>query len=292
MFPNEVFLSSVVSLNVLIFDFSDIKMGLFYSKEWNEVVTSNSPGSPDQGVQDNKGGADPRRRVLAMDPRSISDDVSRTPIQVNNSKTTSEATPKTAKPAFLDPRSPSQDLPRTPLNFEGKNMTPEFAEDVEEPEESTKAQPPQRGTTIDSTEVKDIRKKLEDLEINPEEPEQETEAKGEVVNDEIVQEANPAEESKEDGEITHDSDDDFEDQDTENKKPLTPVKAVKAGKKTLLESDCRSPLLIENGAAHSYEKGLANELSAMANMGKIKRLPLTTPKAVNNVQEEEDTILI
>ena len=87
------------------------------SKEWKEVVTGSSPGSPEDaersgGQHDgaSRGAAAAmlaRRRILNADPRSISDDVTRTPIQVD--RTPDQSTPKTGAcaPAFMDPRSPS-----------------------------------------------------------------------------------------------------------------------------------------------------------------------------------------
>ena len=51
--------------------------------EWTEVVTGSSPGSPESDdphmITNNEVA---RRRILRVDPRSISDDVNRTPIQV------------------------------------------------------------------------------------------------------------------------------------------------------------------------------------------------------------------
>ena len=52
--------------------------------EWTEVVTGSSPGSPESDdphrITNNEVA---RRRILRVDPRSISDDVNRTPIQVD-----------------------------------------------------------------------------------------------------------------------------------------------------------------------------------------------------------------
>merc|ERR1712007_17853 len=96
------------------FEFFTKKMGGIMSKagEWTEVVTGSSPGSPDtddpQRISNNELA---KRRILQADPRSVSDDVSRTPIQVD--KTPNDSTPKATKaPAFWDPRSPSNELTR------------------------------------------------------------------------------------------------------------------------------------------------------------------------------------
>ena len=66
-------------------------------------------------------------------------------------------------------------------------------------------------------------------------------------------------ESKEEGEITDDSDDEDENIENllENKTPVT------IRSKSTLESDCRSPLLIENSEP-VFEKALSSELAVMA----------------------------
>ena len=89
-------------------------MGGYISKEWTEVNTTGSPEAPSSSEVSE--GAVARRRILKVDPRSISDDVTRTPIQVDKSpKVEDVSTPKNAAHAYIDPRSPSLDLPRTPL---------------------------------------------------------------------------------------------------------------------------------------------------------------------------------
>ena len=87
-------------------------MGGYFSKEWTEV---NTMGSPDAETKEEVSNV-AKRRILKVDPRSISDDVTRTPIQVEKTPLEGESTPKNFKgPAFMDPRSPSQELPRTPI---------------------------------------------------------------------------------------------------------------------------------------------------------------------------------
>ena len=65
-------------------------MGMFNSKEWAEVYNNGQPGSPNDEAEANKenggDGAKAKNRVLRVDPRSISDDVERTPIQVDKAK--------------------------------------------------------------------------------------------------------------------------------------------------------------------------------------------------------------
>ena len=65
-------------------------MGMFNSKEWAEVYNNGQPGSPNDEAEANKenggDGGKAKNRVLRVDPRSISDDVERTPIQVDKAK--------------------------------------------------------------------------------------------------------------------------------------------------------------------------------------------------------------
>ena len=95
---------------------------------------------------------------------------------------------------------------------------------------------------------------------------------------------------KEEGEITHDSDDDDNDENIENllvKK--TPVK-TNIRSKSSLESDCRSPLLIESSEPF-FEKSLSSELAVMAaknNAGPRQRKPLGEVKTESN----DDSLLI
>ena len=95
---------------------------------------------------------------------------------------------------------------------------------------------------------------------------------------------------KEEGEITHDSDEDDIDENIENllvKK--TPVK-TNIRSKSSLESDCRSPLLIESSEPF-FEKSLSSELAVMAaknNAGPRQRKPLGEVKTESN----DDSLLI
>lgn len=78
-------------------------MGLLNSKSFDDVSEA-LPQTPSYRAKP--------RKVLALDPRSPSDDIVRTPIQV-------EQTPKSESPDTMlfseDPRSPTAGLPRTPV---------------------------------------------------------------------------------------------------------------------------------------------------------------------------------
>ena len=92
---------------------------------------------------------------------------------------------------------------------------------------------------------------------------------------------------KEEGEITHDSDDDENIENLLVKK--TPVK-TNIRSKSSLESDCRSPLLIESSEPF-FEKSLSSELAVMAaknNAGPRQRKPLGEVKTESN----DDSLLI
>ena len=92
---------------------------------------------------------------------------------------------------------------------------------------------------------------------------------------------------KEEGEITHDSDDDENIENQLVKK--TPVK-TNIRSKSSLESDCRSPLLIESSEPF-FEKSLSSELAVMAaknNAGPRQRKPLGEVKTESN----DDSLLI
>lgn len=229
-------------------------MGGFASKEWSEVFSNASPGSPvnldetPDALADGEtipAGFVARRRVLPVDPRSISDDVTRTPIQVEKSPTekvekAEEATekddmpetPNRPKPSFLDPRSPSAELPRTPIVL----TKPAAAELAVEAEEEVVPQPPMRGASLVAA----------------------------------TQEFRNVANEKEEGEIT-DSDEEEEDETKkiQLKKPL-PESPLKV-KKSTLETDCRSPLLIENeDSSSTFEQGLAKELAKMS-VQKVKK---------------------
>ena len=92
---------------------------------------------------------------------------------------------------------------------------------------------------------------------------------------------------KEEGEITHDSDDDENIENLLVKK--TPVK-TNIRSKSSLESDCRSPLLIESSEPF-FEKSLSSELAVMAaknNARPSQRKPLGEVKTESN----DDSLLI
>merc|ERR1712025_1310753 len=79
---------------------------------------------------------------------------------------------------------------------------------------------------------------------------------------------------KEEGEITHDSDDD-ENEENENRRCAIGITPITKRTKSMLESDCRSPLLIENETAAnaiaetSFDRALAFELGNMAAKGMV-----------------------
>ena len=220
--------------------------------QWSEVMTSTSPGSPNEsnGNQNEKVpvgveavGSLARRRILDTDPRSISDDVTRTPIQVEKAKN-DESTPRAAPP-ILDPRSPSTAMPRTPLSLTAGKVS--FDEAIETAEAEHK--PPTRGTTV-AAELREIERQIEDVV---------------KVQDESYE--------KEEGEITHDSDDD-ENEENENRRCAIGITPITKRTKSMLESDCRSPLLIENETANaiaetSFDRALAFELGNMAAKGMV-----------------------
>jgi len=207
-------------------------------------MTSTSPGSPNDNQNEKVPvgveavGTVARRRILNTDPRSISDDVTRTPIQVEKAKN-DESTPRAAPP-ILDPRSPSTAMPRTPLSLNAGKVS--FDEAIETAEAENK--PPTRGTV--AAELREIERQIEDVV---------------KVQDESYE--------KEEGEITHDSDDENEDEDNENRYAIG-ITPITKRTKSLLESDCRSPLLIENeNNETSFDKALAFELGNMAAKGRV-----------------------
>ena len=93
--------------------------------------------------------------------------------------------------------------------------------------------PPSRGAI--TSELKELEEKVENIKFDDDE--------------------------KEEGEITHDSDAD--DENDENALIVLSKTPLGLKNKTSLESDCRSPLLIENDEP-VFEKVLTNELAAMA----------------------------
>ena len=207
-------------------------------------MTSTSPGSPNDNQNEKVPvgveavGTVARRRILNTDPRSISDDVTRTPIQVEKAKN-DESTPRAAPP-ILDPRSPSTAMPRTPLSLNAGKVS--FDEAIETAEAENK--PPTRGTV--AAELREIERQIE-----------------------VVVKVQDESYEKEEGEITHDSDDENEDEDNENRYAIG-ITPITKRTKSLLESDCRSPLLIENeNSETSFDKALAFELGNMAAKGRV-----------------------
>merc|ERR1711878_22975 len=226
-------------------------MGQYISKEWTEVVTTGSPEAPvvEEGVAE---GAVAKRRVLKFDPRSISDDVTRTPIQVE--KSPNESTPKNpVHQAFIDPRSPSTDLPRTPL-ASGLGKHPLYFDDdsleMGEDQAAATKDVPKRGAV--ATELKGIEEKMEDL---------------------IVAEI---EESKEEGEITHDGDSDDGDDEVIAPVLKTPVKAAQVAK-SLLEEIIRSPAFVPlktNNDSYEKEEG---EITHDSDEDEENKVPVMMP---------------
>jgi len=136
-------------------------MGGLYSKagEWNEVMTGNSPGSPDsEDTQKFTNNELAKRRILQVDPRSVSDDVTRTPIQVD--KISLESTPKTKAPAFWDPRSPSNEpgLTRTPIVLSQARAPLNLDQDSydDSKEDIIAAAPPSRGAVADLKDIEEL----------------------------------------------------------------------------------------------------------------------------------------
>jgi len=131
-------------------------MGALQSKIWSEVPTDEIPESPSeiQPLSSNGKPAAPFR-----DPRSISDDVERTPIQIGSNKSKNsdkndiapevDQTPTGPsfaarfKAASIDPRSPGgQGLPRTPIILKGdldeKSDIEHTSEEIKEPAKPTR----------------------------------------------------------------------------------------------------------------------------------------------------------
>lgn len=295
-------------------------MGGVFTKEWSEVVTGSSPGSPDdpqnERVTNNVGGAVAKRRILHVDPRSISDDVTRTPIQVE--RPNNESTPRaSAAPPYLDPRSPSHDMPRTPI-APNPAKNPLSLDDSFETVKQVRAPKPSRGAI--AKDLKEIESKIQSIHVTGDANVTEKE-EGEITNDfdddeietkpsfekpkpilpnislmpkkVVSQQLKAIEDSyeKEEGEITHDSDEDENDenvafQEAAAKPPRGNDKTPKSVRsKSSLESDCRSPLLIENEEP-VFEKALSHELAAMAAKNEARlRKPLGS---VNN----DDSLVI
>jgi len=171
-------------------------MGAFQSKVWTEVTSSGSPGSPSESkpLSDNER----PKYVPFRDPRSVSDDVERTPIQIAAEKrlkkiaAMNEDSKENVMPALdqtptgpslvgrfkaasIDPRSPGgQDLPRTPIVFKNQDDNEKTQKEKErkgcvENEEKTKK--PKRGTAtfvhklVESTEIEELLESASQLKI-------------------------------------------------------------------------------------------------------------------------------
>ena len=212
-------------------------------------MTSTSPGSPNDNpnekVPAEAAGSVARRRILNADPRSISDDVTRTPIQVEKMKSSEESTPRAAPP-ILDPRSPSTAMPRTPIALTAEKVS--FDEVMETAQEAEIQKAPARGAVVAAElQLREIERQIEDVV---------------KVQDESYE--------KEEGEITHDSDEEDEkDEEISNENQcIIGTTPISKRTKSMLESDCRSPLLIENDDEQPvFEKALATELGTMAAKG-------------------------
>ena len=221
-------------------------------------MTSTSPGSPNDNpnekVPAEAAGSVARRRILNADPRSISDDVTRTPIQVEKMKSSEESTPRAAPP-ILDPRSPSTAMPRTPIALTAEKVN--FDEVVETAQEAEVQKAPARGAVVAAElQLREIERQIEDVV---------------KVQDESYE--------KEEGEITHDSDEEDEkDEEISNENQcIIGTTPINKRTKSMLESDCRAPLLIENDDEQPvFEKALATELGTMAAKGMVvtNRKPL------------------
>ena len=290
-------------------------MGGYLSREWSEVVTGTSPGSPNDPPAERAAAIDSgevaRRRILRVDPRSISDDVTRTPIQVDRAPGSESSTPRAAAPPFLDPRSPSHDMPRTPIvkNVSEKALSLDDSIEIgAEPAEEAVPVPVRGASVVPG--LKELEQKIENFKFKENENDENEKEDGEITcdgdDDNIIEQdvkkneeitsapksevkkeplllmpkskflnvqiqrvMRDANETKEDGEITHDSDDE------EENKPLAKTPPTTIRSKSSLEADCRSPLLIENDEQPVFEKVLTSELAKMATKNTPKqRKPL------------------
>jgi len=228
-------------------------MGGYLSREWSEVMTSASPGSPSDGKQETvpieaSAASIARRRIV--DPRSLSDDVTRTPIQVEKLKS-DDSTPRVSAPPMLDPRSPSTALPRTPIAPSAKMN---FDDAIETEAKDPVVKLPVRGAV--AAELQEIERKIQNVK---------------VVDEEVADDKD----GKEEGELT-DSDEEKEEANDENAIVLPGTTPKTKRTKSMLESDCRSPLLIESDEPSAFDKALAMELDRLAAKGMVanKRRPL------------------
>lgn len=225
-------------------------------EEWAEVYNNGSPGSPDSGdvpvVQEKGAGKLKKKFLRSIDPRSISDDVERTPIQAG-AAARSPADDQCATPvlknqtdkfkAAMDPRSPSG-LPRTPILVQDDAVP--AREDAETPAAGrTDPAPadnvPKRGAMVaKKLEMEEKEEAFTSGEIVVVEKEDETQNEEEIVVDE-KEEENQIEE-----EIVVEETETSADENSlpsATGKSLPRVQDIKD-----LPSDCRSPLLIESSS--------------------------------------------
>lgn len=240
-------------------------MGLMNSKdEWAEVYNNGSPGSPDSAdvppavQQPEKGKLKKKKFLRSIDPRSISDDVERTPIQAGAAAQRSPQDDQCATPvlrnqtdkfkAAMDPRSPSG-LPRTPILVQEDDAVP-VKEDPETPVAAAAAGPaenvPKRGAMI--AKKLEMEEKEESGEIVVVEKEEEEDYKDEIVVDETETESAANENSLAADENSLAAD-------------LNSLPSATGGKSLPrvqdlkdLPSDCRSPLLIESSSPPTEAK--------------------------------------
>jgi len=187
-------------------------------EEWSEVYNNGSPGSPDSDIvaaaqQPQLGGKGGKKRFggRSMDPRSISDDVERTPIQTGSNRNTPDAEAVCTTPlqpknqadkfkAAIDPRSPSG-LPRTPILVQDDlpketDETPTTSEEAKVVEED---KIPRRGATLSLAKKLELeeeeRGEKEDVEECPKELEKTEDIPEEApINEEaVVEPLKPAE---------------------------------------------------------------------------------------------------
>ena len=92
-------------------------MGAFQSRVWNEVASSGSPGSPSENQPLSNNG---KPIAPFRDPRSISDDVERTPIQIAADKRLKKSV--TSNEAAKENVMPAVDQTPTGPSFAGRFM--------------------------------------------------------------------------------------------------------------------------------------------------------------------------
>lgn len=171
-------------------------MGSFQSKLTGEVPVVGTPGSPSESQPLNNG---EKPMAPFRDPRSISDDVERTPIQIAaekrakkneaskendmpdlNETPTAPSLPSRFKAASIDPRSPGgQGLPRTPivLKAQDDNEKAPNPKEVTSDECQNETRKPLRGTAAfadklaESVEIEELLESASKLEISDKEEE-------------------------------------------------------------------------------------------------------------------------